>query len=65
MIQSETYLNVADNSGAKALMHTCARGIQETLCWFGRSDRAVVKDALPPSAARKGAGVVAVKKAMW
>ncbi|HEY8344570.1 MAG TPA: 50S ribosomal protein L14 [Bacillota bacterium] len=63
MIQSETYLNVADNSGAKQLL--CIRvlgGSKKRYAGLGDLIVAVVKDALPPSAARKGAGVVAVKK---
>ncbi|HHU52143.1 MAG TPA: 50S ribosomal protein L14 [Firmicutes bacterium] len=63
MIQSETYLNVADNSGAKKLL--CIRvlgGSKKRYAGLGDLIVAVVKDALPPSAARKGAGVVAVKK---
>jgi large subunit ribosomal protein L14 len=63
VIQSETYLNVADNSGAKKLL--CIRvlgGSKKRYAGLGDLIVAVVKDALPPSAARKGAGVVAVKK---
>lgn len=63
VIQSETYLNVADNSGAKQLL--CIRvlgGSKKRYAGLGDLIVAVVKDALPPSAARKGAGVVAVKK---
>lgn len=63
MIQSETYLNVADNSGAKQLL--CIRvlgGSKKRYAGLGDLIVAVVKDALPPSAARKGAGIVAVKK---
>lgn len=63
MIQSETYLNVADNSGAKRLL--CVRvlgGSKKRYAGLGDLIVAVVKDALPPSAARKGAGIVSVKK---
>jgi large subunit ribosomal protein L14 len=63
VIQSETYLNVADNSGAKQLL--CIRvlgGSKKRYAGLGDLIVAVVKDALPPSAARKGAGIVAVKK---
>ena len=60
MIQVESYLNVADNSGAKKLM--CIRVLGVRKRYAGVHDVAVVKDALPPSAARKGAGIVGVKK---
>mgnify|MGYP000844169760 FL=1 len=63
MIQVESYLNVADNSGAKKLM--CIRvlgGSKKRYAGVGDLIIAVVKDALPPSAARKGAGIVGVKK---
>jgi len=63
VIQSETYLNVADNSGAKRLL--CVRvlgGSKKRYAGLGDLIVAVVKDALPPSAARKGAGIVSVKK---
>ncbi len=64
MIQAQTYLNVADNSGAKQIM--CIRvlgGSRRRYARVGDLIVAVVKDALPPSAARKGAGAgVAVKK---
>ncbi|NLW55333.1 MAG: 50S ribosomal protein L14 [Firmicutes bacterium] len=63
MIQVETRLNVADNSGAKELM--CIRvlgGSGKKYAGLGDLIVAVVKDALPPSAARKGAGIAGVKK---
>lgn len=63
MIQVETYLNVADNSGAKQLM--CIRVLGSSgkrYAGLGDLIVAVVKDALPPSAARKGAGIAGVKK---
>ncbi len=63
MIQVETYLNVADNSGAKQLM--CIRVLgssRKRYAGLGDLIVAVVKDALPPSAARKGAGIAGVKK---
>ena len=63
MIQVESYLNVADNSGAKQLM--CIRvlgGSGKRYAGLGDLIVAVVKDALPPSAARKGAGIAGVKK---
>ncbi|NLM37528.1 MAG: 50S ribosomal protein L14, partial [Firmicutes bacterium] len=51
MIQVESYLNVADNSGAKKLM--CIRvlgGSKKRYAGVGDLIIAVVKDALPPSA---------------
>ncbi len=63
MIQVQTRLNVADNSGAKELM--CIRvlgGSRKKYAGLGDLIVAVVKDALPPSAARKGAGIAGVKK---
>lgn len=63
MIQAQTYLNVADNSGAKQVM--CIRvlgGSKRRYAGLGDLIVAVVKDALPPSAARKGAGGSGVKK---
>lgn len=63
MIQVETSLNVADNSGAKRV--TCIRvlgGSHRRYASIGDQIIAVVKDALPPSAARKGAGGAGVKK---
>lgn len=63
MIQAQTYLNVADNSGAKQVM--CIRvlgGSKKRYAGLGDLIIAVVKDALPPSAARKGAGGSGVKK---
>ncbi|MGE5558903.1 MAG: 50S ribosomal protein L14 [Bacillota bacterium] len=63
MIQPQTYLNVADNSGAKKLM--CIRvlgGSHRRYAHIGDLIIAVVKDALPPSMARKGAGGAGVKR---
>ncbi|HOP73584.1 MAG TPA: 50S ribosomal protein L14 [Bacillota bacterium] len=63
MIQAQTYLNVADNSGAKQVM--CIRvlgGSKKRYARVGDLIIAVVKDALPPSAAKKGAGGGSVKK---
>lgn len=57
MIQNQTYLNVADNSGAKQIM--CIRvlgGSRHRYARIGDLIVAVVKDALPPSASRKGGG---------
>ncbi|HBE78294.1 MAG TPA: 50S ribosomal protein L14 [Firmicutes bacterium] len=57
MIQPQTFLTVADNSGAKQLM--CIRvlgGSRKRYARVGDIIVASVKDALPPSAARKSAG---------
>jgi large subunit ribosomal protein L14 len=64
VIQPQTFLTVADNSGAKQLM--CIRvlgGSKKRYARVGDIIVASVKDALPPSAARKGAtGGGSVKK---
>ena len=63
MIQTQTYLNVADNSGAKKLM--CIKvlgGSHKRYARIGDLIIAVVKDALPPSMSRKGTGGSSVKK---
>jgi len=63
VVQTETYLNVADNSGAKRVM--CIKvlgGSKKRYARVGDLIVAVVKDALPPSAARKGTGSAGVKK---
>jgi large subunit ribosomal protein L14 len=63
VIQAQTYLNVADNSGAKQVM--CIRvlgGSKKRYARVGDLVIAVVKDALPPSVSRKGAGGGSVKK---
>lgn len=63
MVQTQTYLNVADNSGAKQVM--CIKvlgGSKKRYARVGDLIIAVVKDALPPSAARKGTGIAGVKK---
>jgi large subunit ribosomal protein L14 len=64
VIQPQTFLTVADNSGAKQLM--CIRvlgGSRKRYARVGDIIVASVKDALPPSAARKSAtGGGSVKK---
>jgi large subunit ribosomal protein L14 len=63
VIQPQTYLSVADNSGAKQLM--CIRvlgGSRKRYARVGDVIVASVKDALPPSAVRKSAGGTSVKK---
>lgn len=61
MIQPQTYLNVADNSGARQLM--CLRVLGSGNCRYGRiGDQiiAVVKDALPNMPVKKSDIVRAV-----
>jgi large subunit ribosomal protein L14 len=63
VIQAQTYLTVADNSGAKQLM--CIRvlgGTRKRYARVGDIIVASVKDALPPSAVRKSTGGSSVKK---
>lgn len=63
MIQAQTYLTVADNSGAKQVM--CIKvlgGSKKRYARVGDLIIAVVKDALPPSVAKKGAAGGSVKK---
>ena len=61
MIQQQTYLNVADNSGARKLM--CLRVLGKGNSPYGRIGDvivAVVKDALPNMAVKKSDVVKAV-----
>ncbi|MBE9115791.1 50S ribosomal protein L14 [Lusitaniella coriacea LEGE 07157] len=61
MIQQQTYLNVADNSGARKLM--CLRVLGKGNCRYGGiGDEivAVVKDAIPNMAVKKSDVVRAV-----
>jgi large subunit ribosomal protein L14 len=61
VIQQQTYLNVADNSGARKLM--CLRVLGTGNCTYGNiGDQiiAVVKDALPNMAVKKSEVVRAV-----
>jgi large subunit ribosomal protein L14 len=61
MIQSQTYLNVADNSGARKLM--CIRvlgGGNRRYAGIGDIIVAVVKDAIPNMAIKKSDVVTAV-----
>ncbi len=63
MVQKETLLNVADNSGAKSIMCICVLGDSgRRYARVGDIIKGVVKSALPPSASRKGAGGSSVKK---
>ena len=61
MIQQQTYLNVADNSGARKLM--CLRVLGTGNCTYGKiGDKiiAVVKDALPNMPVKRSEIVTAV-----
>jgi large subunit ribosomal protein L14 len=61
MIQVQTYLNVADNSGAKRVM--CIRvlgGTHRRYAAIGDTIVVSVKDALPTSAVKKGTVLRAV-----
>lgn len=61
MIQQQTFLNVADNSGARKLM--CLRVLGTGNCTYGHIGDviiAVVKDALPNMAVKKSDVVRAV-----
>lgn len=60
MIQQETYLNVADNSGARKLMCIRVLGGNRTYANVGDIIIAVVKDAIPNMAVKKSDVVKAV-----
>lgn len=60
MIQQETYLNVADNSGARKLMCIRVLGGRKQYASVGDVIVAVVKDALPNMAVKKSDVVKAV-----
>ncbi|MEO0870267.1 MAG: 50S ribosomal protein L14 [Cyanobacteria bacterium J06642_11] len=60
MIQQETYLNVADNSGARKLMCIRVLGGNRRYASVGDVIIAVVKDALPNMAVKKSDVVRAV-----
>ncbi|MBD1853151.1 50S ribosomal protein L14 [Leptolyngbya sp. FACHB-711] len=60
MIQQETYLNVADNSGARKLMCIRVLGGNRRYANVGDVIIAVVKDALPNMAVKKSDVVRAV-----
>ena len=60
MIQQETYLNVADNSGARKLMCILVLGSNRRYAGIGDVIVAVVKDALPNMPVKKSDVVKAV-----
>ncbi|HIK26782.1 MAG: 50S ribosomal protein L14 [Oscillatoriaceae bacterium SKW80] len=60
MIQQETYLNVADNSGARKLMCIRVLGSNRRYANVGDVIIAVVKDAIPNMAVKKSDIVRAV-----
>ena len=60
MIQQETYLNVADNSGARKLMCIRVLGGSKRYAGVGDVIIAVVKDAIPNMAVKKSDVVRAV-----
>lgn len=60
MIQQETYLNVADNSGARKLMCIRVLGSNSSYAGIGDVIVAVVKDALPNMPIKKSDVVKAV-----
>lgn len=60
MIQQETYLNVADNSGARKIMCIRVLGGNRTYAGVGDVIIAVVKDALPNMGVKKSDVVRAV-----
>ncbi|ABB58252.1 50S ribosomal protein L14 [Synechococcus elongatus] len=68
MIQQETYLNVADNSGARKLMCIRVLGSNRRYAGVGDVIIAVVKDALPNMPVKKSdvvrAVVVRTKKSL-
>ncbi len=60
MIQQETYINVADNSGARKLMCIRVLGSNRRYAGIGDVVVAVVKDALPNMPVKKSDVVKAV-----
>ncbi|MCY7389999.1 MAG: 50S ribosomal protein L14 [Leptolyngbyaceae cyanobacterium CAN_BIN12] len=60
MIQPQTYLNVADNSGARKLMCIRVLGGRRRYAGIGDVVVAVVKDAIPNMAVKKSDVVTAV-----
>ncbi|MBQ9789536.1 MAG: 50S ribosomal protein L14 [Lentisphaeria bacterium] len=60
MIQMQTRLDVADNSGAKAIVAITVLGQQKTIAHVGDIITATVKEAIPDGSVKKGQVVKAV-----
>jgi large subunit ribosomal protein L14 len=60
MIQPQTYLTIADNTGAKKLMCICILGSNKKYANVGDVIIGVVKDAIPNMAVKRSAVVRAV-----
>ena len=60
MIQMQTKLNVADNSGAKSIVAITVLGQQKVLASVGDIITATVKEAIPDGTVKKGTVVKAV-----
>lgn len=60
MIQNQTYLNVADNTGAKKIMCICVLGNNRRVAKIGDIVIGVVKDAIPNMLIKKASIVKAV-----
>lgn len=60
MIQMQTRLDVADNSGAKSIVTITVLGQQKTIAGIGDVITATVKEAIPDGSVKKGQVVKAV-----
>ena len=60
MIQMQTKLNVADNSGAKSIVVITVLGQQKVLATVGDIVTAAVREAIPDGTVKKGTVVKAV-----
>ena len=54
MIQTETMLNIADNSGVESALHKSARRIKKEYARIGDIIKVTVKDAIPRGKVKKG-----------